>query len=80
MNLESLCLGCMRDKGNNEICPHCGWSDKNLAAPTLDLPPRSILNGHYIVGKVLGSGGFGVTYLAWDINLDTKVSNKRIFP
>lgn len=36
--------------------------------------------GAYRIMKVLGQGGFGITYLAHDINLDKPVAIKEFFP
>ena len=37
-------------------------------------------NGAYRIEKVLGQGGFGITYLAVDVNLDRRVAIKEFFP
>ena len=37
-------------------------------------PP--LLNGRYMTGKVLGVGGFGITYLGYDLTLEIKVAVK----
>ncbi len=34
----------------------------------------------YVIKKVLGRGGFGITYLAIDTNLDRKVAIKEFLP
>lgn len=37
-------------------------------------------NGNYRIEQVLGQGGFGITYLAMDLNLQRKVAVKEFFP
>lgn len=43
-------------------------------------PGTLLFNGGYRIVRVLGSGGFGVTYLAIDLNLDKEVAIKEFFP
>ncbi len=44
-----------------------------------NLPLNFLLNNKYRIEKVLGQGGFGITYLAEDTVLDTKVCIKELF-
>ena len=44
------------------------------------MEPGTILHDRYIVGKVLGYGGFGVTYIGWDGRLEQKVAIKEYLP
>ena len=48
--------------------------------PTEALPARYLLGGQYSIGKVLGNGGFGITYLAWDGTNKRRVAVKELFP
>ncbi|WML60561.1 serine/threonine-protein kinase [Neobacillus sp. PS2-9] len=80
MNLEDLCMGCMSVKGSADICPTCHWQDGDEEESVLFLPPGTILNHKYLLGKVLGSGGFGVTYLALDLDLKIKLAIKEYLP
>ncbi|WNS77450.1 protein kinase [Bacillus sp. DTU_2020_1000418_1_SI_GHA_SEK_038] len=79
-DINHLCLGCMEDKGSNHICPHCGWVTGAAAEAPQHLPPGTILHEKYLLGRVLGHGGFGITYLAWDLNLDMKLAIKEYMP
>ena len=80
MDLNHLCMGCMENKGEEELCPKCGWMDGSLPDSPLHMPSRTLLHEKYLLGRVLGQGGFGITYLAWDIYLDRKLAIKEYFP
>jgi serine/threonine protein kinase len=46
----------------------------------LVLPVNSVLDGGYRIMRVVGSGGFGITYEAEDLNLGTMVAVKEYYP
>jgi serine/threonine protein kinase len=70
----------MRDKGNADPCPECGWVEGTLPDSPVQLVPRTVLVEKYMLGRVLGQGGFGITYLAWDLVLGRKLAIKEYFP
>jgi len=61
-------------------CPHCGFDMSREAQPAFALPWNTILHGRYIIGRVLGQGGFGITYVGWDLLLEIKVAIKEYYP
>ena len=63
-----------------EVCPHCGYVFGTDSNESYHLQPSTIIGKRYIIGKVLGYGGFGVTYLGWDAILEQKVAIKEYFP
>lgn len=74
------CMGCMENKGPVSVCPHCGWVAESSPISSVHLIPGTIVNQKYLLGKALGQGGFGITYLGWDLYLDRKLAVKEYFP
>ncbi len=78
--VSTLYMGCMAPDTGAPFCPHCGWKRGTPAASILHLPPGTLLHNSYLVGRVLGQGGFGITYLGWDLQLQRKVAIKEYLP
>ena len=76
----NLCFGCMEEKPQPGPCPHCGFDREDYHPAVHHLPPGTILAGKYLLGRVLGEGGFGITYVGWDLNLQVKVAVKEYYP
>ncbi len=61
------CLGCFECiREDLEVCPFCGYAEELSHNEEIHLKPGTILSNRYTIGKVLGFGGFGVTYIGWD--------------
>ena len=73
------CFGCMEEI-QGYPCPHCGFDPRSAGGIEYALPMGTILAGKYLVGRVLGQGGFGITYVGWDIALERKVAIKEYYP
>lgn len=80
MKINNLCLECMKaEYAPTGICPVCG-SRQGFVNQDHQLMPSSILNGKYLVGRAIGQGGFGITYVGFDIQHHMKVAIKEFFP
>jgi len=73
----NFCEKCMRPLGAEKVCPDCGTQPP---APAHHLKPGTIFNGKYLIGRAIGQGGFGITYLGRDLVLDTMVAIKEYYP
>lgn len=77
-----LCESCFQpvEIPPGDACPHCGWTAGQLiSGPQLDVG-TPLANGKYVIGRCLGQGGFGITYLCWDANLNVTVAVKEYYP
>ena len=77
--MENRCYGCMQPIENHDLCEHCGH-DQQIQNSSHQLPVGTVVGGQYTLGKVLGQGGFGITYIGWDHVLNQRVAVKEFFP
>ena len=81
METQRLCFNCFASFEGGGVCPLCGFDlAENMQDYPVALWAGALLEGRYLVGRVLGQGGFGITYLALDMQLDAKVAIKEFMP
>lgn len=79
INAADLCMGCMKDIGDEKQCPYCGFhKDSPQLLPYL--PQRTLVGGRYLIGKLLDYNGDGATYIGWDMHRNTCVSVREFLP
>lgn len=74
------CFACFKEFDDSlSVCPHCGHVEITRAIEPIYLTPGTVLSNRYILGEVIGAGGFGIVYKAWDTKLETIVAVKEFF-
>lgn len=77
----NLCDFCFSPVEPGVVCPYCGQThDTYRSEIGLLTPGTPLLGGKYVIGRVLGRGGFGVTYLAYSFEHNVPVAIKEYFP
>ena len=62
--MEHLCMGCMEPLLEGlDVCPCCGYRVGTPPDEAMHLMPGTLLENRYIIGRVIGFGGFGVTFV-----------------
>ncbi len=77
---SAVCPNCFSPKGQREACRDCGYPSQMENRNGIHLMPGTTLLGRYKIGRILGQGGFGATYLGWDERLHVKVAVKEFYP
>lgn len=80
---DKICFGCMNEIENpDQVCPICGYNKRESEKRQKPrcLRPGSIVGENYLIGKVLGVGGFGITYLAKNLETEETLALKEYFP
>ena len=73
------CSKCMEEI-HGYPCPRCKFDIASFQPKSYALAPNTILHGRYLLGVPLGQGGFGITYIAWDLEEKKKVAVKELYP
>lgn len=64
--MAGMCPNCFSFHYQPEGCPECGYVKPREPEGAYVLPSRTLLGNRYMIGRVLGIGGFGITYKAYD--------------
>jgi len=75
------CNSCFREYDDSlGLCPHCGYAQGDPAGEAFALTPGTLIANRYTIGGLLGAGGFGIIYKAWDNTLNRVLAIKEHFP
>lgn len=79
INTDELCMSCMKEIGNEKVCPYCGFhADSPQIAPYL--PIRGTIANRYLVGKLVDYNGDGASYMGWDLSAKIPVVIREFMP
>lgn len=78
---SELCPSCFSAVGAVSTCPVCGYQrDSTEDNDWNKLELGAVIRDRYLIGRTLGQGGFGITYLGFDLKLKTKLAIKEYYP
>lgn len=80
INNKTLCESCFSVLQGEETCPCCGFNKAEFTPDVTVLPMGTKLNDKIVVGSVMGKGGFGITYLGYDLRMDKVIAIKEYCP
>lgn len=79
--MTKRCYHCMQEYDEEyDICPYCGGERDPEPKELYFLSPGTMIADRYEIGVSVGSGGFGITYKAWDCSLSKIVAVKEYYP
>lgn len=80
MSQFNNCTNCFMPLNGDGCCPNCGHNRSSERQYAGVLPAFTLLKDRYLLGRVLGKGGFGVTYIAKDIHSNQICAVKEYMP
>ena len=79
INGKRFCENCFEET-ETAVCKSCGYDPSEGALDQSLLNPGTVLLNRYVIGQIIGKGGFGITYLAYDGLAGRKIAVKEYFP
>lgn len=80
MSKMDRCPNCFQMAVKQGRCGACGYEYSGDPENGIRLPLFSMLAGKYMIGRILGAGGFGITYKAYDARRNMFCAVKEFFP
>lgn len=77
---HEYCMHCMEHIGKSgRYCNH-DHNSTSYDVPVHHIKPGTVLREKYLIGRALGEGGFGITYIGRDLTLDMRIAVKEFYP
>lgn len=76
---NDLCMGCMNKLNEDKSCSYCSYTADSPYIK-IYLPPKTVLDDRYLVGKVLSYNGEGASYIGYDMKNEEKVVIHEYMP
>ena len=78
--MACYCYACLQEVPESiSVCMHCGTAIPYVPSDSRDIKPGTILKDRYLIGKRIGGGGFGITYKALDMTMNTIMCVKEYY-
>ena len=78
--MSTRCFNCLTAASTISKCAICNFDNSKISTNPSALRPGTVLDDRYFIGKVLGQGGFGITYVSYDEILSQTVALKEHYP
>ena len=78
--MPTRCFNCLDVTAKVVKCTKCGFDNTKIPNNPSALTPGTLLDDRYFIGRVLGQGGFGITYVSYDEILGQIVALKEHYP
>ena len=79
INGKYRCAACMAIIESDTAVCRCGCNNATVENAFHCLQIGYEVVNQYVIGRVIGEGGFGITYVGWDKDLNIKVAIKEFF-
>ncbi len=76
---KKFCYNCMHELTGSNICPKCGYFQET-EQPEYCLKPGSLLNNRYLIGNMISENSEGITYIAYDNVIGSRVEIREYIP
>lgn len=76
---QQICYRCMKQRKNRTVCRYCK-DDSRIPNEPHQLAAGTVLKERYFIGRALGQGGFGITYIGMDLKENRYIAVKEYFP
>lgn len=78
-DIDNLCMNCFEELTEGSVCTNCDY-DNDTQVDMMYLQPKTVLNDRYVIGAVVCHDSDAVVYMAYDMQLESKITVREFLP